>query len=316
MNDLLGYLLKLDEPEERQQTEAFLQANPEAARTLAALQKALAPLEADRDEPMPPAHLVSRTIGRAAGLACKQEPQSVDVFAGPAAEDLLHGMTPAKLRKLSAALDRANAPPSRWRSADMIVVGLIVLVGFGLVLSAVPMIRQRNQLQACQNQLRQFHGALETYADSHGNDYPKVTDTPRPGLSIAAIVPMLKQSGALPESALPGCPGVYAANFADYAYTLGYRDAAGDLVGMRREPFVCGWQLLPIAADQPSFDHSPPSPVHQNGQNVLYCGGNVRFCTTSTVGYDNDDIYVNRAGEVRAGLDMWDTVLGVGTDRP
>jgi hypothetical protein len=316
MNDLLGYLLKLDEPEDRQRIEACLRDDPEAVRMLAVLEKAVAPLEADREQPLPTEHLVSRTIGRVAGMACKQESPRPEVLAGPAAEPLMNGMTSVRLRKLSAALDRANAPPSRWRPTDMIVVASIVLVGLGLVISAVPMIRQRSQMQACQNQLRQFHGALETYADTHGDDYPKVTDTPAPGLTVASVVPMLKQAGALPDSAVAGCPGVIAPNFSDYAYTLGYRDEAGELNGLRREPWVRGWEQLPIAADQPSFDCSPPSPVHQNGQNVLFCGGNVRFCTISTVGYEGDDIYVNKAGEVRAGIGMWDTVLGVGSDRP
>ncbi len=320
MYDLLGYLLKLDEPEERQRVEAYLRDNADAARELALLEKAVAPLEADREEPMPPMHLVSRTIGRVAELVCKQKSEAPafasEVLAGPAAEHLMNGMMSARLRTLSAALDRANAPPSRWRPIDMVVVASIALVVIGLVISAVPMIRQRNQLQACQNQLRQFHGALETYAETHDGDYPKVIDAPAPGLTVASVVPMLKQAGALPEQALAGCPGVAAANFADYAYTLGYRDETGQLNGLRREPWVRGWQQLPIAADQPSFDHSPPNPIHQTGQNVLYCGGNVRFCTTSTVGYEGDEIYVNKAGEVRAGLGMWDTVLGVGTDRP
>src|ERR1700722_11869698 len=99
MYDLLGYLLKLDEPEERQRVEAYLRDDADAAHTLAVLEKAISPLEADREKPMPPAHLVSRTIGRVAGLACKKEGLACknefvpsEVLAGPAAEHLMNGM--------------------------------------------------------------------------------------------------------------------------------------------------------------------------------------------------------------------------------
>jgi hypothetical protein len=316
MHDLLGYLLNLDEPEERERVEAYLRGNPDAAQTLAALQKALAPLEADREPPVPPSHLVSRTIGRVAELACQQGSAPPDVMAGPAAEELLRGMTPAKWKKLAIALDRANAPPSRWRRADYVVLASIVFVGMGLILSAVPMIRQRQSVQTCQNQLRQVYQSLDTYAETHGGAYPKVTDTALPGISIATVEVTLKQSGTFPATLRLGCNGSDQSTISEYAYSLGYRNDDGTLNGLRRDPQTPGWDLLPIAADQSPYSRSPSVPVHDNGQNVLFLGGNVRFCTATTVGYDGDEIYWNKNGKVRAGLGMWDTSLGVGTDRP
>ena len=57
MTDLLGYLLKLDEPDDRQRVEELLRDDPAVARELAALRRALAPLEADNEAPVPPADL-------------------------------------------------------------------------------------------------------------------------------------------------------------------------------------------------------------------------------------------------------------------
>ena len=52
------------------------------------------------------------------------------------------------------------------------------------------------------------------------------------------------------------------------------------------------------------------------GQNVLYIGGNVRWCVQRTVGQDRDDIYVNKFNLLRAGEGRSDTVLGPGDARP
>jgi hypothetical protein len=43
---------------------------------------------------------------------------------------------------------------------------------------------------------------------------------------------------------------------------------------------------------------------------VLYIGGNVRFCTSSNVGINGDDIFLNQAARIAAGLHRLDTVLG------
>ena len=55
---------------------------------------------------------------------------------------------------------------------------------------------------------------------------------------------------------------------------------------------------------------------HRTGQNVLYVGGHVRFCTATKVGIDGDDIYLNQMGAVGAGANRFDTVLGFGGDVP
>ena len=60
-----------------------------------------------------------------------------------------------------------------------------------------------------------------------------------------------------------------------------------------------------------------PRPAnHRGGYNVLFIGGNVRFCTSPNVGVDGDDIFVNQASQVAAGLNRMDSVLAPGHTPP
>src|SRR5262249_49245460 len=95
-----------------------------------------------------------------------------------------------------------------------------------------------------------------------------------------------------------------------FAYSLGYRDGQG-LIGLRAtDPGT-----LPILADLPAGPGNRPN-HGGSGQNVLYIGGNVRWCTSRTVGEAGDDIYVNKHNFLRAGEGRSDTVLGPGDARP
>jgi hypothetical protein len=313
MTDLLGYLLKIDEPDERQRIEELLRNDSAVARELAVLRRALEPLEADNEAPAPASDLVARTIGRIAEHVCANGVVKVGTN-GPPMEELMARLTPEKWKHVIAALDRAEAPPSRWRRADFVVLASVIVVGFGLVLAALPHLRHRQNLTTCQNNLRQLYQALDAYADVHQDHYPQITDEP-PHNTAASFVSELREAGMLPDDPGPGCPAG-PGYFATYAYTLGYRDDAGNLQGLRRDPKLPAWDSLPIAADRPAMGRTSPNPDHLNGQNVLFAGGNVRFCTSANVGVDGDDIYRNLSGEPRAGQKLFDTVLGVGGDRP
>ena len=97
-----------------------------------------------------------------------------------------------------------------------------------------------------------------------------------------------------------------------YAYSLGYRGAAG-LHGLRRG----AGDLMPILADCPPFHEGAAGGAGNSlshgggGQNVLTIGGSVRYCTSRGVGLDGDDIYLNRNQRILAGLSAADTVLAV-----
>ena len=69
--------------------------------------------------------------------------------------------------------------------------------------------------------------------------------------------------------------------------------------------------LLPILADRPCESGAANSPNHGGaGQNVLYIGGQVRWCAEPRVGVDCDDIYLNQKYRVLTGEHRLDTVLG------
>jgi hypothetical protein len=98
----------------------------------------------------------------------------------------------------------------------------------------------------------------------------------------------------------------------NYAYSLGYSDN-GQLQGLRRD----SGDLLPLLADAPPQTGGGLSPNHGGlGQNVLYIGGNVRWCTQRTVGINCDDIYLNQDGQLRTGRNWSDTVLAPSAATP
>jgi hypothetical protein len=186
-----------------------------------------------------------------------------------------------------------------------VAAAILVVVG-GLGVAGAGRLQARKELLDCQNNLRDLHGALEGYSLAHGGRYPEVQDQP-PYNTGGAFVPILRDGGFLPAAGPPVCPTVpVAAPAGGYAYSLGYRDPAGRLKGLRQEDSPCGTDHLPILADRPM----PAS--HRTGHNVLYIGGHVLHATHPRVGVAGDDIFLNRDFQVAPGLDREDTVLGPG----
>jgi hypothetical protein len=111
-----------------------------------------------------------------------------------------------------------------------------------------------------------------------------------------------------------------------YAYTLGYRNQAGRLCGIRLDPGQANNDdYLPIMADRPPFEQSNYSEVPEArnspnhdwaGQNVLYLSGRAVFCKSRTVGVNRNDIYLNQDKLPEAGRDKWDSVLGASGFHP
>jgi hypothetical protein len=289
-DNLVGYLLNALPPDERRAVETRLRDDADARRKLDVMRAALAPLEADRPVPTPPVGLVERTLACIAAATGSAVPPRKRAAVVPAGEPLY--------------------VPSRWRRADAIVASLILVVLGGLGTSAVSHVQRQYGVRTCQNNLRQYHQALVGYALAHDGRFPVVSDEP-PRNVAAVFVPVLQESGQLPAM-VPECPAVIpaAANVPAYAYTLGYRDADGRLHGLRVDPMQGDLELLPILADR-------PAPVaHGSGHNVLFVGGQVRFCTNPNVGVGGDHIFLNQASRVAAGLHRLDTVLAPGDTSP
>lgn len=316
MNDLLGYLLNLDEADERLAVERQLAEDPALRRHLDLLQRGLKPLEVDRDPPLPPRDLVARTIARVAGHICANRAAS-DAEAtaiSPNTESRFPRLSAERWRYLLNQLDRREVPPSRWQTSDLVIAASVLLIGFGVVLAGLPILRHRASLTACQNQMRQLYAALDGYADRHSGQFPQVPDDPS-SATVASVLTELRLSGDLPQPEKTACPAS-PLGFASYAYTLGYRDDAGRLHGLGRSVPVVSASILPLAADRPAIGRTTPNPDHRTGQNVLFLDGHITFCTTGRIGVEGDDIYRNQLGQVRAGVSLFDTVLGVGGDRP
>jgi hypothetical protein len=316
--NLVGYLLKALDPDAHSAVESRLGTEPELRTRLEALERALAPLACDAEAPEPPPGLALGALGRIAEYRCRSLPAAPPV-----------------------PRHRAGGASRGWfrRPDALVAAGLLLVVGALLLTGAARMWRDSQGRLACANNLRTFWTALETYGDGHEGNFPRVPE--RGPVSVAGVfVPMLHEAGVLdPNQVSVCCPAgdrrpplcksvreleemsrshpeefrrISRELAGNYAYSLGYCE--GDAhCGLRRNS---GDQMA-ILADALQANRESASPNHGGaGQNVLFLGGTVRWCTTRTVGVAGDDIYVNRASEVRAGLDHDDTVLGPSDSSP
>lgn len=304
--NLLGHLLKANEPVTQAEVERLLASDADARRQLELLRPALAPLQADNEEWDPPADLFVRTLATVAEHIVRTEPsrerpRSVESIC------VLPKSIPA------VVLPSESLPSPAQRRNWLTSIGLAV-AGLALLFPAIVHIRHHQKMLACQDNLRQFHHGLVGYSATNNNHFPQVKDDEQ----VVAVGQVMVHQGYV-APAVMNCPVSAAANqaspivLASYAYTLGYRDGQ-ELRGLTLDGQS---DLLPILADAPQRQDKETLPVnHRYGQNVLYVGGYVRFCSTPNVGVGNDNIFCNSDGKVGAGLTRWDSVLGRAEDRP
>jgi hypothetical protein len=317
--NMLGYLLDALDPQARDEVEGELAARPELRERLEWLRRSIEPLAADAESAEPPPGLAVRALARVAEYKCRTL------------------QAPDDVRRPWSGRPRRGLP-----RADLLVAACLLVVIVPLAVVGVGRLwRDHATRAACANNLRLIGAALDRYADSHDGEFPRVEDRDGPRGVAGVFVPVLRASGALTADAHLVCPGdgsrpqpvqrslqeldeLFQDNpkaFADavrdlagsYAYTMGYRDEAGKLFGLTRD----AGDNLPILADGLSPAAAGNSLNHDGaGQNVLYVGGQVRWCAQRTVGVAGDDIYLNRKAEVGAGVCRDDTVLGPGDATP
>ena len=318
--NLLGYLLDALDRDARRAVEAHLRLHPEARARLEELRQMLAPLADDADAPEPPPGLVASTLAH--------------IAAHQAAHRLLKAPQPSR-RQIGMFSRRGP------RRADLVVAALILLFSAGMGMTWLARQWRDYRILACQSNLHGIWTALQVYADGHaenGGSFPRVEVEP-PRNFAGVYVPVLADAGVMGADVHTTCPAQpqrpaticslselndlsrnrpdeYQALTrelgGDYAYTLGYRDG-NDLLGLSRD----SGDLLPILADRPQSDGRGNSPNHGGaGQNVLYIGGQVRWCVEPTVGVNRDDIYRNLRNQVLAGEHHFDTVLGSSDANP
>jgi hypothetical protein len=309
---LVGYLLNTLDPVTHQRVEAYLHGHSEARAQLALLEEAIAPLQEDY-EIEPPPGLAFATLARISEYRCALP---IAPRPSPHQHDLV---------------------PRRWgRPVDWLVAAVLLILVGGLVMPLLARQWREQRRLACENNLRKFWVGLQAYADRTDNDFPRVEAEGARGVA-GIFVPILTDCGLLKDVSI-ACPAQgqqeplsytvvdleqlfrtspvafrsVAHDLAGhYAYCLGYEDGQ-TLRGLRRDT----GDGLPILADYSGADAHNSSNHAGAGQNVLYVGGNVRWCVLPTVGLDGDNIYVNHQFRVRAGLCHADTVLGASDARP
>lgn len=137
---LLGYALNALEPAEQDAVRAQLANDPAAQLHLARIQKLLAPLAADREQPAPPVNLVTNTLARLDSSLAQPK-----VYSGST---------------------------RRW--LELAVAASIGMLAFGLVATGINKMQVENQKYACQNNLRALSVILHAHADAHAESFPQV----------------------------------------------------------------------------------------------------------------------------------------------
>jgi prepilin-type processing-associated H-X9-DG protein len=314
---LVGYLLHALDDGESRAVESYLETHPDARARLKRLRQALEPLEADRADPAPPADLVVRTLARVAEHVCT---------------DLPKAPVPAPTAVLAVR--------SWWRRADVLVAACLVVMAVGIGLPVLYRLNSQSSgavMLACQNNLRTFYTGLNAYRETHGRFPDVAQQAPRDVAGM--VVPVLAEAKLLPPDFSVRCPAVgphvgcqftltslrtmpadefetkAPALAQGYAYSLGYRDETGEYHAPDRRTPASAW---PILADRPPAEAAPGNSINHagTGQNVLFLDGHVRFATLRTVGGGEDDIFLNNAQRVAAGVGPHDVVLGYSAARP
>lgn len=316
--DLVGYLLDaLDEPDARRVETALADpgSGPQLRRELETLRLAVKPLARDRRPESPPAGLATRTLQF--------------VHAQTAVEDSPRSL-PMPASRMSPVNDEGHARGRAWLDRAIIAATAIaasVLVA-PLLLDAIGDSRARR----AERNLHRLSGALQGYAESHGM-YPTPPGSgplSRAGLYAPTLVSerrlvvddgtLLCPDGTLARSGTFRVPSLEELKAAvgtprfeelvrtmggDYGYTLGHRDAAGDLQpnrNLRRGHH-------PIVADAPD-ESGETSDNHPDGvHHILFEDGRVQRLLPDALHRD-DHLYRNHRGKVAAGVDPEDAVIG------
>lgn len=314
-DELLGYLVKALDDDQREAVEALLQREPALQRDLETLRRGLAPLAADDAHHEPPPRLAAKT--------CEF------------------------VRHRSAILIEPPARSERWTMQDLSVAAGIFVAATLLFMPAFSHSRFNAQLAACQNNLRMIGLALLSYSQRHGEQFVEV---PFHGSKALAFnyASRLRDAGYVPcdeTFRCPGSPQLTAVGYklptcqeleraphgeiaklddslnGSYAYALPYREG-----NEYHQPRNGHRSSFPVLADDPgTIREGLVSHNHRDrGQNVWYEDGHVQFQTSCKIsgcdlkdnvysdGGFEDNIYTNDDGVVAPGRHRDDPVLAPG----
>jgi len=325
--DLVGHLLGALEPSESKAIELEL-ADPERGASLrhdlARLQLALQPLAGDRDLLPAPPGLAGRTmrfiVEQEAAARATEASRPLPMPRGMSSGDPL-----PQGRRARGWIDRAIM------AATAVAACLLVAP---LLLDSIAQARARR----AERNLLKTSGALQGYADAHRvfPSPPASGPLSRAGLYAPTLVSeqrLVADDGTLvcPDTPLsrsgtfrvptleeleraigtPEFDEMVRTMGGDYGYTLGHRDASGELQPNRDRRRT----HHPLMADAPN-DGGERSSNHPEGlHHVLFEDGHIKRLGPSDL-HTDDHLFKNHDGNIAAGVDEDDAVIGDSEDQP
>ena len=315
---LLGYLLGALEEDEQQMVQRQLQTDPQLRAELERLRERLQPLEDLRGDYEPPEGLAAMTCERIA--------------------ELQRSATAPRPRPV---VRETGGNPRHWSLLDIIVAASIVAAASLLFFPAIANSRHAARLAQCQNNLRELGVALTKFSEQDPQRrFPPVASSGNMAFA-GSYAPQLVEQQLVSDPRTFLCPSselatnpmafrvptraeIEAASGAqleqlqrmaggDYGYHIGHLDD-----GRHISPRNWGRSFFPIMADAPSALGPQRHSLNHGGNehNVLYEGGNIRHIVGSLAEQLPDDPLRNRQGNVAAGLDVDDAVIGASHTPP
>lgn len=308
--DILGYLFDALDLEEEARIEKRIDQDPEFRKKVEELRRLTLPLAED-DCIEPPKGLAERTL---AAIHAANVPASDRV-----------------VREWSAE------PRTAMRPIDFAVSACLLGIAAILVFPAIASIRGDHSRILCTDQLRRLGVCLAMYANQENGQFPYI-DAEGPMAYAGSFAIQLKARDLMTDEQLLICPsansslvkvpamGEYLAALerpeqverdrkymsGSYGYALGFRQS-GSHRGLTTQS-----DAHPVLSDRPPRQQEimyVNSPNHQDqGQNVLYAGGNVRWLPSRV--YGKDDLFRNNVCQVAAGVGPTDSVIGVSEASP
>jgi hypothetical protein len=326
-DELVGYCLgALDDVESRRVEVALADPvqGPALRKSIDTIRRALHPLEADRGHLLAPSGLASRTLSFVTAQA--SAPPSV---VRPAPRPV--GDRPGDEAGWQGSSTR------RWVDRAILAASALaacVLVA-PLLLESIADARSRRT----QRNLQSLAGSLHGYAESHRTLPTPPGEGPlsRAGLYAPTLVSehrLVADDGMLlvPDSehaerggfrvptleelrdavGTPRFEELVRSMGGDFGYTLGHREESG-----RLQPILDRRRAHhPLMADAPD-ESGERSGNHPEGLHfILFEDGHVERVTTDALHGGDDHLYRNHAGEIRAGRDADDAVIGDSHHQP
>lgn len=329
--DLIGYLLGALEPGVMERVTEALRQDPKLRAELEKLRLTLKPLDEIDEIYEPPGDLLDRTMANLPPL--KPTGQGSDSTADKTLQPVLDSASSAAGHLAGISPVRPLANDQHWRIADIFGMCGAVAVLAGLVLPSILRQRAAARVVACQDQLRDAGTALVEYLmRSEDGRFPALErDGP---LSFSGrYATTLADAGLIPRAHPMWCPSLdVPEDWGDqpiptrqqllnakpavltryqriagghYAYSLGIFER-----GRYTAPRFQGRAGFAILADAPLQTLAGWTTAHEGkGFNILFEDGHIQFLAESEMWQRGDHPFLNRSGEMEAGLDPDDASL-------